>query len=309
MNEIPVYALYGEHEQPFLPERLHSESIPERSRLYEWTIDPHRHDLFAQILYIRRGSGHARLDQCRMVLQPPCAVWVPAKHEHGFRFSRDVDGDVITVVAHYADTLLDDPDLSGRLSAPWYRPLGDQHGRAAAAALGVLLAEIGAHEPGRLAAIESGLRLVLVRLARLHESHTCRQPGGCRSTARLRAFTALIDRHLREARPLSFYAAQLGISVPQLNRLCRAQLGVSAFGVIQRRLVREAERDLVYSTLSVKAIALTLGFADAGYFSRFFARHTGCSPSRFREHAWRRLSDGVSAAVGAGRHRDESPRH
>ena len=32
-------------------------------------------------------------------------------------------------------------------------------------------------------------------------------------------------------------------------------------------------------------VALGLGFADAGYFSRFFQRHTGHSPT-----AWRALA-------------------
>jgi AraC-like DNA-binding protein len=49
--------------------------------------------------------------------------------------------------------------------------------------------------------------------------------------------------------------------------------------------VMEAQRDLAYTTLSVKQIALGLGFADAGYFSRFFLRQTGHTPS-----AWRALA-------------------
>lgn len=89
---------------------------------------------------------------------------------------------------------------------------------------------------------------------------------------------------MRAGKPLACYARQLDISVPQLNRICRQHLGESALRVIQRRLVHEAERDLAYSALPVKAIALTLtlGFSDAAYFCRFFSLHAGCSPSEFR---------------------------
>jgi hypothetical protein len=38
-------------------------------------------------------------------------------------------------------------------------------------------------------------------------------------------------------------------------------------------------------TLSVKAIALCLGFHDPGYFSRFFRQRTGRTPSAFRAAA------------------------
>ncbi len=60
MNAIPTYALYGELSENLPPERLHCESIAERSRLYDWEIQPHRHEAFFQILHIRSGSGEAR---------------------------------------------------------------------------------------------------------------------------------------------------------------------------------------------------------------------------------------------------------
>ena len=290
VEKIPVYALYGEREQPFLPERLHAESIPERSRLYNWEIGVHQHDLFVQILQVRAGSGQALLDERVLPLRPPCAIWIPARHHHGFHFSRDIDGDVITVVAQHAEGLLGDTGLLSRLHRPQCLPLqADGHGSAMSAAIEELLAEVRGSEPRRLTAIQSALRLTLVRLARMAKSEAAHPPSERRAVTHVRRFIALIDRHFRASKPLAFYARELGISVPQLNRICRQHLGGSALRVIQRRLLHEAERDLAYSSLSVKEIALTLGFADAGYFSRFFSRHTGCSPSEFRADAWRRL--------------------
>ena len=83
---------------------------------------------------------------------------------------------------------------------------------------------------------------------------------------------------------------ELGITPTQLNRVCRELLGKSALGAINARLLLEAERDLVYTFIGVKAIALSLGFSDAGYFSRFFSKHRRCTPTRFREQAQRQLS-------------------
>ncbi|MGH8229239.1 MAG: AraC family ligand binding domain-containing protein, partial [Steroidobacteraceae bacterium] len=111
MAKVPVYALYGEPDQPFLPERLHSESIPERSRLYNWEIGLHQHDLFVQILHVRGGGGEARLGEEVLALHPPCAIWIPARQHHGFRFSPDIEGDVITVVAQHAEGLLGEATL------------------------------------------------------------------------------------------------------------------------------------------------------------------------------------------------------
>ncbi|MBY8968511.1 helix-turn-helix domain-containing protein [Algiphilus sp. NNCM1] len=47
----------------------------------------------------------------------------------------------------------------------------------------------------------------------------------------------------------------------------------------------EAKRELAHSTQSVKQIAHGMGFADVGYFSRFFRKHAQCSPSEFRLQA------------------------
>ena len=288
MEDIPVFALYGEREQPFLPERLHTESIAQRSRLYNWEIGLHRHDRLVQILEVRAGRGEALLDRQTLGLRPPCAIWIPPRHDHGFRFSRDIQGDVITVVAQHAQGLLGDAQLWARLQRPQCLGL-DADGGALAAALAALLAEVRGREAGRLAGIESALRLSLLRLARMALPAAGQPPAHRRSAIHLQRFTALIDRHFRTPMPLAFYAQGLGISVPQLNRICRQHLGESALRLIQRRVLHEAERDLAYSCLAVKEIALTLGFSDAGYFSRFFSRHAGCSPSRFREGAWRRL--------------------
>ena len=301
MEKIPVYALYGESDQPFLPERLHSESIPERSRLYNWEIGLHQHDLFVQILQVRAGEGEARLDEEVVPLRPPCAIWIPARHNHGFRFSRDIEGDVITVVAQHAEGLLGDAGLLTRLRRPQCLALDvGGHGAGASAAIEALLAEAHGREAGRLAAIESALRLTLLRLARICAPQAAHPPGDRRAVAHAQRFTALIDQHFRAAKQLAFYAREIGISVPQLNRICRQHLGGSALRVIQRRLLHEAERDLAYSSLSVKEIALTLGFADAAYFSRFFSRHAGRSPSEFRADAWLRLGGGQAPGATVG---------
>jgi AraC family transcriptional regulator, transcriptional activator of pobA len=73
-------------------------------------------------------------------------------------------------------------------------------------------------------------------------------------------------------------------------------LRTSALGAIHERLLLEAKRDLAYAQLSVKEIALTLGFADAAYFTRFFTRHTGLSPRRFRELARHQLAGAAAPA-------------
>jgi AraC family transcriptional activator of pobA len=96
-------------------------------------------------------------------------------------------------------------------------------------------------------------------------------------------YTALVESRYRLQPRVLDLSAELGITSTQLNRLCRSTLGRPALGVLHDRLILEAQRQLAYTRQSVKRIALDLGFTDAGYFSRFFQRHCGLSPSDWRD--------------------------
>ena len=65
---------------------------------------------------------------------------------------------------------------------------------------------------------------------------------------------------------------------------------MSAQDVVNARVVHEAQRELVYSSLSVKQIAAELGFEDEAYFGRFFKKHTGQRPTDFRREARAQLA-------------------
>ncbi|WP_160142125.1 helix-turn-helix domain-containing protein [Pigmentiphaga humi] len=284
---VPTYALYGEHGQGLVPESLHCESIPQRSSLYGWEIKLHRHDLFVQILYIRSGEVRIQFDDRRLEARGPCALFVPALHAHGFRFSEDIDGAVITIVTQQMEKLLaPHADLLAHFQAPALAVFeSDEHGRRSfSLAVELLLAEYADTQHWRLPLLESMLATVLALLARKIATQASQAPGRRtpRAAAHLHRFRTLLNRHFREQRDIAHYAGRLGITATQLNRICREELGLSALGVINGRLLAEARRDLAYSSLSVKEIALTLGFSDPGYFSRFFAKHAGMSPSGFR---------------------------
>jgi AraC family transcriptional regulator, transcriptional activator of pobA len=299
-TRVPTYALYGEREQPLIPESLHVESIAQRSRLYDWEIRPHRHDLFAQLLCLRTGSGEVVFDDERQAYTAPCVIFVPALSVHGFRFSSDTDGVIVTVVAQRLQSLLEaEPELEARLAQAHcltFAP-GNVAFQALDEAVRALTAEAQGHGAWRMTALTAALSMVLVRLGRALDAagaHGAEHPP--RSLQHVQRFRALVEQHYREQHPLAFYAGQLGITTTQLNRVCREVLRTSALGALHGRLLLEAKRDLAYAQLSVKEIALTLGFADAAYFTRFFTRHTGLSPRRFRELARHQLAGAAAPA-------------
>jgi AraC-like DNA-binding protein len=74
----------------------------------------------------------------------------------------------------------------------------------------------------------------------------------------------------------------LGLSDTGLYKLSKEWTGLSPKEYINRRIILEAQRFLLYERLPVKELASRLGFSDENYFSRFFRRKTGESASEFQ---------------------------
>lgn len=301
---LPSYALYGEHGLRQATDWLHVESIAERSQLHGWEIQPHRHERLFQILVLAQGQAQAWLHGGVQALAGPAVLWLPAMVPHGFRFDPAVRGWVVTVLDNHLQQLLAaQPGLRSRLvDAPvQVRPLPATplSPCAVAEAMAGLIAEAGVQGDWRDVALDAALLRLLVALARLPAvpalalaapgadpatagAKAPRASPGARAEAHVQRFRGLVDQHFRAQPALAGLAADLGITPTQLNRVCQQVLGQSALAVLHGRLLLEAQRELAYSGLGVKQIALGLGFADAGYFTRFFQRHCGCTPSAWR---------------------------
>ncbi|MBK9739545.1 MAG: AraC family transcriptional regulator [Actinobacteria bacterium] len=73
-----------------------------------------------------------------------------------------------------------------------------------------------------------------------------------------------------------------GLSVTQLQRLCRSTLGISPQQVIQRLRLEHAVHLATTTTLPFGAIAAECGFYDQASFTRQFRRVLGLTPGAYR---------------------------
>ena len=104
-------------------------------------------------------------------------------------------------------------------------------------------------------------------------------PHATRLTER---FRELIDQHYRENLRLQDYASMLAVTPTQLRTACAAASGLSPNKLIHARIITEAKRNLIFGDMSIEQIAYWLGFVDTAYFTRFFRKEVGQSPSQFR---------------------------
>nr|CAD6430247.1 AraC family transcriptional regulator [Rhizobium sp. Q54] len=279
---VPIYGLYGERQsnEPYF--WAHCETIAARSSTHDWEIKPHRHDGFFQILYIRAGSGDALIEGRRTVLQPPCIVLMPPRVSHGYRFSRDIEGFVITVVA---DRLPITAHLSVRrenwLQAPRMVIIRRDDLDYLDATVRELAREFEVRR-GRHSGLMEALLTTTVLLA-----GRARMPEGGAAPARSKqgrvdALKALIEARFREHLPAQAYALLLNVSATHLNRIVREVTGMTVHDLVMARVMDEACRALVFSPGSVQQIGESLGFTDPAYFSRCFRKRVGQTPGSYR---------------------------
>jgi AraC family transcriptional activator of pobA len=102
---IPNYSLYGDQALPGWQVTFDFEWIPQRSRPYNWDIRPHTHDAFLQILCLLEGSAEVQLEHTLVHAQAPCVLLIPAQTVHGFRFSSNVNGPVVTAAQRLQESM------------------------------------------------------------------------------------------------------------------------------------------------------------------------------------------------------------
>lgn len=284
---VPTYALYGEAAGDFQQNWLHCESIPARSAVFGWEIGLHRHRNFFQILNITRGRAECAIAEQVTRIRAPALITVTPGVVHGFRFSPDVDGHVVTLMGdQVARILASSPEAYRLLIQPRVVRLEGAVAAQVSGSIGAVVEEFAGSAASRLGMIESHIAIVLIALSRIVASSALAENSLGNRTARHAAeFRALLDRDYRTQRSVAYYAERLTISEVHLNRICRAAFNTSALGAINQRVILEAMRDLTFTLMSVKEIAYFLGFEDPAYFTRFFTKQTGMTPTQFRKRS------------------------
>lgn len=278
---VPSFYLYGEPQRSVAEGFVHVESLDDRSRPSEWTIQPHLHRDLNHIILIAEGGGSMRADGESVAFEAPCLLLVPAGIIHGFSWHRNSRGWVITIADSYLHHLLErDHDLHPLFRAPRAVALPDAP--EVETRINSLARELAWSGPGQRAAVEALLLWLMVqalRHATLSDSSVSSGGRQARLVARLRE---RIEQRFRDREPVAAHARALGVSETALRHACARVASLSPAAILDERALLEARRLLLYSNLSVAEVGYAVGIDDPAYFSRFFARHTGRSPRDWR---------------------------
>lgn len=104
-----------------------------------------------------------------------------------------------------------------------------------------------------------------------------------RSMTIVTAFRKLLRENYIDIKSPVEYANMMNLSLGYLNDTLKMITGTTVSNSIQEEAIREGQRLLWYSDLSIKEIASKVGFDDPKYFSRIFSKLTNKSPAEFRK--------------------------
>lgn len=247
-------------------------------------IDKSHSHTFYLVMMVIAGSGTHTIDFVTHQIEPPQLFFLTPGQVHSWNLSPDIKGISVFFEAnfflqHYPQRLYQYPFFHSQQHKPllalppddfWIDLLECMH------------REYTAHLPHRNDVLRSYLHILLENAARLYRSEAFpEQPPG--AVAKVREFELLLNNYFLQKREVKDYADMLHITPNHLNVLCKTTVGKTSSQLIHDRVMVEAQRLLLHSTLSVKEVAYQLQFEDNSYFSRFFKKHSGKTPEQFRK--------------------------
>lgn len=266
---------------------VHYETFSRLADFFGRDMRPHWHDRYFQLHFLVTGKITLQLDDQFYDLRAPLFILTPPSVPHAFFTEDDSDGHVLTVRQEIIWPIIEKlwPGSGGAINAQSLC-LSLESSPDTLSAINhcwpVVAQEFKHNHKGRemmLMTLAQTIFTLVLREAPLNDHSAYSVRGEMHLFQR---FNRMIDERFREHLTVPDYAHQLGVSDSRLTELCHRFANQPPKRLIFERLLREAKRELLYSSQTVHQISWSLGYKDPAYFSRFFNRMTGCSPSQYR---------------------------
>lgn len=248
--------------------------IPRMAAGGRWRVEAMRSLSEPLLLWFTRGQGRITVGGVTRGYGAHNAVFIPAGVMHGFEVGPQTFG---TALYFGRDSTVTLPKLPQHLRIREAAPQAEL-----TMVLDAIQRESESDRPAHDRAARHYLGLLgvwLERQAAIAETDAPRPDAARRLASR---YAELLERDFRSGQGVSHYARTLDVTPTHLTRVCNLTCGRSASDLLHDRVIFEARKLLAETKLPVAAIADTLGFTSAAYFTRAFQTRTGKTPSAFR---------------------------
>ena len=262
-------------------------------------VDPAQHQIFPAsprrldhylLLLLNDASGRVHLDNRSITLQGRGMLIIMPGTYHSFEGVRFAQGSVLAFSHSFFSMRYNQNVLSTfphlRTGADGFTIIDQERYERIAALYNYMGEELTAGLKDNMNVLRSLVNITLVEMDRSGPA----APSTVDHTAaavKLRAFAELVEQHFMQQKNPTFYAEQLHITGNYLNKICKEADGRTAGEHVRDRVLLEAKRLLLHTSLTVNEVADTLGYDNVPWFITFFKQQTGHSPKQFRDRQGR----------------------
>ncbi|HAA13742.1 MAG TPA: AraC family transcriptional regulator [Cytophagales bacterium] len=248
---------------------------------------PHKHSFFLVVVFTQ-GEGVHEIDFERYPVSPGSVFFLTPGQIHHWELSPDADGIIFFHSQEYFDvaftqqSVFQFPFYYSQQSPPLLQLTAEQLPQVFLHFENLLQEYRNEEAWMKRQRLSAQLSQLYIDLSREYLTEE-RQETQAYATysEHLRALEVLIEDQYVEQKSPTAYAEQLHMTVRHLNRIVQEALGKTTTQLITERVILEAKRMLVQSTVPPAEIAETLGYPDYPYFSRLFKKWVGVSPAAF----------------------------
>lgn len=286
MNKLPIHSISA-YDPYDLKNAFYANVFSVHLRKNPFISIPHKHDFYMMVLFTK-GSGSHEIDFNQYTIEKGSLFFLSPGQTHNWRLSEDIEG---YILFHTRSFYQDHFPQHAPEEYPFYESeqRNTHYVLNAEDLKGVERDFIRIYKEYRRKNVVLKSRKLAGLISALYVDLSRLQLGTQKEVSKtmsyhtkLIQFENLLEEYYMEEHSASFYADQVFVSQRHLNRICQETIGKSTSDVISDRVVLEAKRMLIHTDMRVSEIAISLGFEDKAYFSRFFKKHEKTSPLSFR---------------------------
>ncbi len=246
----------------------------------------HSHKEYAELLYVRKGTGVYIVDEKRYDIKPGDLIVTNAgvAHDEDPQCSQDL----YTYSCAISNVQMKELALN-HLIPPGVCPVLEtgEYADTVESMMGMLFALLSSSAGSMdetchyiTAALLSLILKHIVPNAPMEEDQSEEQSTGELLTARVKKY---IDEHYEEPLTLQSIGDDLHVNMYYLSHVFKETTGYAPMQYIMRRRIGEAQSYLISTKLSVTKIAGMVGYDNPCHFNTIFAKYVGMSPSKYRK--------------------------
>lgn len=289
MELIPQLHFRKRSELPVDMEILSLQELYKKQSQLSHRLDrPHRIEFYS-VIFVTEGSGNHYIDFQSYAFEPGTLIFISKGQVHSFSSLSEMKGIQLLFSADYLEKyFLDSHSLFSLLfldhdfTSPVLLPEQDRFEKL----MGILEdLHREYRSPGDGSKEEILACLLKYLLLKIKGLMVCKNPDDSISNARkiFIRFNDAVGKHHTETRNVTDYARLLSLSYKDLNAACSQCVSSTAKQFIDQQIVLEIKRQLAVTNHSIKELTYHMGFDEVTNFVKFFKKHTGKTPSQFRQ--------------------------